>query len=179
MYLLSLLKISLFLTSQTGLTIIHISECGLVPFSSLDYKSNYTFKTLLQKTNHNKWNKMSFWMTGWSFGKHQDLSDKPHFAAANGPHGPPCSVDKYSCWGCGVLIRETQREARRLLMVFGVDCLPIKIITCLQICKVTAAKTMLAQMAVLWEPSWSAIQREEGESWISTEPSAERCLFVT
>ena len=154
MYALSQFKISLFSTSQICLTIIYISQCGLVPFSSSDYKSSYTFKALLQKTNHNKRNKTSFWMTGRSLGKHPYLQDKPQFAAANRLHGAPYGVDKYSHWGCCAVIREAQKEARRrLLAVLGVYRLPVKIIACSADLQSHSWQSLLAQNAVPWEPS--------------------------
>ena len=52
------------------------------------------------------------------------------------------------------------------MIVFRVYCLPIKITAC-SACKVTADKAMLPYMALLWETSWSAIQKVEGKASLS------------
>lgn len=49
------------------------------------------------------------------------------------------------------------------MIVFGVYCRPIKIITC-SAYKVTADKAMFPRTASLRAASWSAIQRLKGES---------------
>lgn len=153
---------------------------ALGPLCSWDYKSNYTFKTLLQKTNHNKQNEMSFWMTGWSFGEHQYSHGKPRFAEpTNRLHGSPYSVDKYNCWGGWAVIRRAWKEVGRklVMIVFGAYCHPIKIITC-SACKVTADKATWPHMALLWETLQRGIHRLARESCLSPGFWREMALWL-
>lgn len=83
------------------------SKCTSVPLFSSDYKSNYAFKTLLQKLItiprmkcHPEWQALPK-LPGQSFRKHQYSQDKSQFAeSTNRLHSSLYSVDKYSCRGC-------------------------------------------------------------------------------
>lgn len=139
----------------------HISKCNLVLASPSDYKSNYTFKPCC-KTNHNTQNKMSFWMAGSSQATRTELSKTsvftrqiPIYWVTNRLQSSPYGVDKYNCWGCCAVIMKAGKEARRspVMIVFGLHCLPIKIISCIA-WSLAADNSMLPHMLFFFPRSF-------------------------